>query len=141
MELTLFYAQKYFKNKWSIICSSLRRNYTSYVLSSDQLTYIEEACEILEYFEQVTLRISGEKYGTSALTIPSILLLLNITSENQDDSDFKKTFKAVIHNKIKFYNQKYQLLNNDNLALASFTNPFYKKFTKGIEEERKDLIN
>jgi hypothetical protein len=31
-------------------------------------------------------------------------------------------------------------LNNDNLALASFTNPFYKKFTKGIEEERKDLI-
>jgi hypothetical protein len=31
-------------------------------------------------------------------------------------------------------------LNNDNLALASFTNPFYKKFTKGIEGERKDLI-
>jgi hypothetical protein len=31
-------------------------------------------------------------------------------------------------------------LNNENLALASFKNPFNKKFTKGIEEERKDLI-
>ena len=128
------------KTNEALSAALYEENYTSYVLSSNQLTYIEEACEILEYFEQVTIRISGEKYGTSALTIPSILLLLNITSENQDDSDFKKTFKAVIHNKIKFYNQKYQLLNNDNLALASFTNPFYKKFTKGIGDERKDLI-
>ena len=78
------------KTNEALSAALYEENYTSYVLSSNQLTYIEEACEILEYFEQVTIRISGEKYGTSALTIPSILLLLNITSENQDDSDFKK---------------------------------------------------
>ncbi len=117
-------------------------NHFSYVLNSTELDCIQEACVILEYFDQITIRISGENYATSSIIIPSILLLLNVTDndDNEDESEFKKTFKALINNKIKYYNQKYQVLNNNHLAVASFTNPFYKRFTKGIDDERKDLI-
>jgi hypothetical protein len=117
-------------------------NHFSYVLNSTELDCIQEACVILEYFDQITIRISGENYATSSIIIPSILFLLNVTDndDNEDESEFKKTFKALVNSEIKYYNQKYQLLNNNHLAVASFTNPFYKRFTKGIDDERKDLI-
>ncbi len=49
-------------------------------------------------------------------------------------------FKELINFKITYYNQKYQLLNNNDLVLASFVNPSYKKFSKATDDEKKDLI-
>ena len=52
-----FMLKSILKTNEALFAALYEENYTSFVLSSDQLTYIEEACEILEYFEQVTIRI------------------------------------------------------------------------------------
>ena len=57
-----------------------------------------------------------------------------------DDTQFKIVFKSLIHNRLKFYNLKYQLLNNDDLTLAAFSNPKTKNFSHAIPDEKEDLI-
>ena len=46
----------------------------------------------------------------------------------------------MIHNRIKFNNSKYQILNNDDLVLATFSNPKNKHFPHALRSEKDDMI-
>ena len=67
-------------------------------------------------------------------------LILNKTDKNNNDSEFAGVFRSLIHNRTKFYNLKYQLLNDDDLALATFSNPKTKNFPHALPSEKADLL-
>ena len=93
---------------------------------------------ILEPFIYITEALSGEKYCSLNAVTPSICLLFNKTHANDNDSEFAKVFKGLLYNRLEFYNQKYNLLDDKQLITASFTNPKTKNFPHATAEEKKD---
>jgi hypothetical protein len=70
------------------------------------------------------------------------LLLNNTYCESVSlDENFISLFKSLIHNRVKFYNTKYQIMNDDELAVACFTNPKTTHFPHAIESEKQDLVD
>jgi hypothetical protein len=64
-----------------------------------------------------------------------------MVSDNASNvTELSKIFRSLIHNRIKFYNSKYHLLNDDELALAAFSNPKTKHFPHALQSEKKDLL-
>ena len=82
------------------------RKYKHLVISDDEKNILEEALEILEFFYDITLRISFEQIGTSSVIIPSILLLKHVTKEEEEDSTFKIGFKEILTHHITYYDEK-----------------------------------
>ena len=117
------------------------RNHRKLILTKEEFKYLKISTELLQPFNVVTEKLSAENYSTISLIIPSFCLLLNSMGNNLDENedDFKNEFKSILYNKIKFYVNKFQILNNDVLAAATFVNPRTKKFSHATSEERKFL--
>ena len=116
------------------------KDHRKYILAEDEINYITSIVKILEPFEFITSKLSSEKYCSLNRIVPAMCLLLNKTDTNIQDSQFASVFRSLIHNRIKFYNSKYQLLNDDELALAAFSNPKTKHFPHALQSEKNDLL-
>jgi hypothetical protein len=115
------------------------KEYRKYALSQDEIELICSCCEILEPFMYIAETLSGEKYCSLNAVTPSICLLFNKTHINPNDAEFVKVFKGLLYNRLEFYNQKYELLDDKELTTACFTNPKTKNFPHATTEEKKDL--
>lgn len=116
------------------------KEHRKFILHEDELKNLECVCKILEPFNYVTERLSAEKICSANYVIPAISLLLNITYRETLDSSFLSIFQYLIHNRVKFYNTKYQIMNDDDLAVATFTNPNTKHFPRSTQDEKIDLL-
>ena len=117
------------------------RKHKHLVISDNEKNILEESLEILEFFYEITQRISVEQIGTSSVIIPSILFLKHVTKEDVDDSEFKSGFKEILSHYITFYDEKYSLTSNKNFILSSFLNPSFKKFSKANKEDQNKFID
>ena len=115
------------------------KEYRKYALNRDEVELIESCCEILEPFMYITETLSGEKYCSLNAVTPSICLLFNKTHTITNDSEFAIVFKGLLYNRLEFYNQKYNLLDDKELTTACFTYPKTKHFPHATTEEKKDL--
>jgi hypothetical protein len=95
------------------------KDYRKYALSRDEIEIIGLCCQILDTFMYITETLGGEKY--SSLT-PSICLLFNKTQTNTNDSEFAQVFRGLLYNRLEYYNQKYDLLDDKQLTTASVPN-------------------
>jgi hypothetical protein len=65
--------------------------------------------------------LSNIRAKYSSLT-PSICLLFNKTKTNTNDSEFAQVFRGLLYNRLEYYNQKYDLLDDKQLTTASVPN-------------------
>ena len=119
------------------------KSHRKFIIEQIEIAYLKSACEVLEPFKYLTEKLSVEKTCSSNYVIPGMSLLLNNTycESGISDANFTSLFKSLIHNRVKFYNTKYEIMNDDELAVACFTNPKTKHFPHAIEDEKYDLVD
>ena len=69
------------------------KNHENLVLKEQDEKILTEAQEVLDPFVDITNKLSGEKYGTLSMVIPSLLYLENSLKPNLNDSVFKSLLK------------------------------------------------
>jgi hypothetical protein len=74
--------------------------------------------------------LSKEENISSAVSIPSILYLKDNCSSKKDDSSFALFFKECLLSQINYYDEKFQILNNESLITASYLFPRFKRLLK-----------
>jgi hypothetical protein len=121
----------------------LEKSQRKFIIQRTNIDNLTSSCEVLEPFMYLTEKLIVEKTCSSNYVIPGMSLLLNNTycESVSLDENFSSLFKSLIHNRVKFYNTKYQIMNDDELAVACFTNPKTKNFPHAIESEKHDLLD
>lgn len=110
--------------------------YKHLVISSEELSVLNESLEVLEPIYNITNKSSTDQPLSAGLIIPSILILKQVThiDPETDEENFKTSFKYLIRHFVDFYCHKFNLLNDKHLIISTFLHPRYKRFSKAGSE-------
>ena len=105
------------------------KKFRANLLTIEQEIFLSETINVLKYFDEASVMISGEIYVTSALTLPLFKFLQKSCTPDQKDSEFCSFLKKDLFESMKFYSKKYNIENNNMLLACSFLHPQYKKLS------------
>ena len=106
-------------------------------LKSNEAEVLEESLEVLKTFFEITNQLSYEKTTTLSLIIPAFRIINKSVEFSVEDKRLTTGLKKILKLYIDSYIDKYKIFDNSILALATFLNPKYKKFSNSSEEKKK----
>ena len=96
------------------------RKHKSLRLSEDEIAIFNDFVEILEWFYDLTLKISFETNITLAVVIPILLFLKNSCTAEKVERTFSKFIKQCLLAQKNFYDEKSKFICNECLITASY---------------------
>ena len=117
--------------------SNLRNKYNDLIIQQEEHTNLIEICNILRYYYDATLILSGSKYVTLSVVYSTFHSLLGSMEEETNDSNLSKTMKDVLKESTNKYWRKYMENNTDILITAAFLDIRTKLFGQLNNKERK----
>lgn len=103
------------------------KEHGSKMLSLDEMQLVEDLCKILEPFQEFTEIMSGSKYATISVVLPSLTRLLEIL---KGAGDWPKSVSSIVehlYNDLETRSEQY--FANDTVLAATFLDQRFKKFS------------
>ena len=130
-----FYVKDIFNSKQQY------KDMRKYLLDEDEMVNLKETVNALLSFNQVSVLLSGDRYATCSLIIPSIKYLEKQLSKNKSETPpLIVILKSHLLESLQTYKDSYELENNSFLLCATFLDPNYKSFQFFEKYEKKKYL-
>ena len=117
-----------------------RRKFDNLKICEEEKNDLVDIVNVLQCFYDATLELSASKYVTISIVVPVFNTLLNMMRLDDSDSDLTRVLKQILFSNTKHYIDKYNILGNHSLIVATLLDVRTKTFGKVSEKQRKEFL-